>query len=882
MDDSWRWDGSLESLHSSMTASTRPGSPTPGGDSDSDPDSSDSAPSPPSPSPSPSHAIHAHPYRTPPAIRTRPPSPVSTATAASDPEAPLADARTTTTPLTSILLSDLSPPASPAPSAASFARSPSSRARPPRGRAHHRSATTSSASTTSTDDDELGHGDGGLVMPSLTLRDLDDHHRDEPVVPRVHLVVLGKTADDRRSLAALLAADDYDDDDDQDEDDLAFSFAPTPVTPLCVRIGTCGSSVVLSHPPSDPVDLAELQESLRRPLERFEAKLEPTFPSTESLAAIVSAAGVGTYHAALFLFSSPPLPSEISFARLVSHLVPILPVLVLPPAPTAKPQKTTALSHAVVEQLDSAGVRWLSVESLDRRESRSPPRHGAHKSTTMSSETGGGPLSMLPHDLFVARAPSSRSCSSSSYCCDLVHAPATTEPTSLTSSQELVPPGPLSPTSGPSSSRASSTRSLSPSSVASRRRRRRQRHTSSPASSAAAAARTGGGGGGANVHPLTLLDLDRLRRILDAPGTAQKLARSRAVTFLEWREVEVAARGHEQVGLDALDAAWGEQVVAIEGAERSGGRRGLDFSRRVAERRKLLCQSRDPRRNEEDYERRGDDAPDVKRTEADGEGVDTQDDDGERERRPSLSSTLRDPTTPKPGVPRQHLVAAGGGPSSSRGAPTSTSTSIPSSRSSAWSPSSGSVDSSGGRSRPSPARAARSPAPPPGSYFPPFGPSAPSRSSSPRPTVSPTPTESGSTLVGFHAGDPFHFPSLLHLVGLNLRLAVFHTSTLPDGDVGDHDDERQSDEEEGDDLGDSEADEKELVARSGTLDRHRPSTGDQRKECYHHHHHDDDDDAERRQQQGWWRTLAVVGVVFTAGVVAGIRLVDYLDPAAHR
>ncbi|GAA5993105.1 hypothetical protein JCM5350_007218 [Sporobolomyces pararoseus] len=845
-----------------MAASTRPSSP-----SLNDRDSQ-SIPLPP-PAALRAHTAHyrsSYRINTPPVINTRPPSPVSRQEVAapldpiSSPSPSAFDSSTVSPhPLTSILLSELSPPASPAPSTASYPRSGSrSRinstagpvGRAGRGRTRTRRR-TSISSTTSNDGSAPGEGradeeeesgtssgednsnlaQGGLVMPSLTLERRQsvasssrgrssqiEGEQERRFGRNVKLLILGKTGEDRRTLSALLS---------NDEDlrrqpssvsvDLSYSILSSvrshharsssegsslPTSDF-VSSGSCGTAVTLSYPLSDHLSHEELVCRLRRPLEQLEAKLESTFPSTESLASLVDTSGVGGFDASLFLFSSPPLPCEVAIARSISHLLPILPVLILPPSPTSKPQKTTALSNAVIQQLESAGVRWLPVGDLDRRESKSPTRRGSSK----QNEIGGGPLTMLPHDLFVQHPPSETQSVSSHR--DHSSTPTTSfpsptsEPTSLTSSQELPPLSPTFTSASSyyrtSSSRASSARSLSPSSTTGRNT--------------------------ANLHHLTLLDLHRLRRILHAEGVSTKIRRARTLTFLEWRDVEVAARGIEMVAVESLPREWEEK--AVEWPELAQfGRRGLDFSKRVAERRKTLgckqkgrvVKERDMLQNPEEQD--------------DGDVLDMDEEAQEEEpgRRPSFSTTLQDPTTPKPCF--RHLPS-----SSSSFAPLSTPTPTFSNVSSASSSSESSPSNKSGSS-------ARSPSP---SYFPPFpvAPLSASLVSIPSTTdrsdhagsasSSSSSTTSNVSISLMKPCNPFHFPSFLHLVGLNLRLALFHP-------VSSGDSPRSINEQ------------KQVDTSS------RNSTG-----------------GKASQEGPWWKTIAVFSVVFAAGVVAGVQVVERLD-----
>ncbi|GAA5963687.1 hypothetical protein JCM3765_003544 [Sporobolomyces pararoseus] len=859
MDDSWSWDGSLISLHSSMAASTRPSSPNLNSNS-TDRDSQSIQLPPPA-----ALRTDTTPYRssyrlhTPPAINTRPPSPVSREGEQAG-DAPLQTLSSTSPttfesstvsphPLASILLSELSPPASPVPSTASYPRSGSrsrinsttgSVGRAGRGRTRTRRR-TSISSTTSNDgsapgegrddeeeesgassaEDNSNHAQGGLVMPSLTLERRQsvstssrgrssqaEGDKEQRSGRKVKLLILGKSGEDRRTISALLSNDeDLQRQPSSASVDLSYSILSSvrshharsssersQSTSDFVSSGSCGSAVTLSYSTTDDLSHEDLLYRLRRPLEQLEAKLESTFPSTESLASLVDSSGAGEFDASLFLFSSPPLPCEIAVARTISHLLPILPVLILPPSPTSKPQKTTALSNAVIQQLDSAGVRWMPVEDFDRRESKSPTRRGGNP---RQNEIGGGPLTMLPHDLFIQNPPSQTHFASSQR--DHSSTPTTSfpsptsEPTSLTSSQELPPLSPTFTSASSyyrtSSSRASSTRSLSPSSTTGRNT--------------------------ANLHHLTLLDLHRLRRILHTDDVASKIRRARALTFLEWRDVEVAARGIEMVKVESLPREWEEKTIACSEAARVG-RRGLDFSKRVAERRKALgCKVKNGADKERELLRDLQDQDD-------GDVLDMEEE--EREEEPGSRPALQDPTTPKPCF--RNLPS-----SSSIFAPLSTPTPTSSNVSSASSSSKSSPSNKSGSS-------ARSPSP---SYFPPF-PAAPLSasivsipSSAERSDSSSSSSSTSNVSISLMKPcNPFHFPSFLHLVGLNLRLALFHPRTSHETSTS-------------------------LFERKrGDVSSRDPISG-------------------KASRDPWWKTFAVLSVVFAAGVVAGVQVVERLD-----
>lgn len=261
----------------------------------------------------------------------------------------------------SLLLAEhsFSPPASPTASVASSfpgsrtrlsscAGNPASsqdaspRSRSNRRRTRTRGRSGSVSSTVSTDgsahDDRAGevsseddHHAGGLVMPSLHLE--SSAQRGQPPVHgghdegrRVKLLVLGKTPEDRRTLATLLA---------HDEDlhratsgasvaaatDMSFSFlsmrssersASRGARPVAAErpaeffepLVHVEAPVALWHPTRADTDAAELVAELTRPLERLEAKLARSYPATTGLAHVVEAAGCGDFEACTFLFSS--------------------------------------------------------------------------------------------------------------------------------------------------------------------------------------------------------------------------------------------------------------------------------------------------------------------------------------------------------------------------------------------------------------------------------------------------------------------------------------------------------------------------------------------------------------------------------------------------
>ncbi|GAA6022587.1 hypothetical protein JCM10207_003915 [Rhodosporidiobolus poonsookiae] len=778
-------------------------------------------------------------------------------------------------PLASFLLDKhslgLSPPTSPSASSVSSFPSLHPRSRAPsgtpdtpiKGRGRGRGRHGSVSSTASTDGSahegaSLASGvSGSAVSSGGSAGDDDQAHHHGLVMPSIHFsgtslappssaaegkkcgssasscggasarfLVLGHTEDERHTLATLVALDD----DLQrtassasvtGATDMSFSFLSTKASersssstrssenkPLD-RIGifeallpaasSSNASVVLFHPPQGyDANRDLLSAELSKPLEQLAAKLDDAFPSTTGLKALVEKAGVGKFDGLLFLFSSPPTLAELNFARPLSRLIPLYPVLILPPSPTGKPQKTSALEQAVREQLDTAGVRWVPAVPSREKEPR-----------------GMGELYMLPHDLFVHHAPVHPAASStpasapSSFAGDSApvsagstqaSSPATEDPptTSLTSSQELPPP-PMSPTFtssssfGPrSASPASSSRSPSISSRSSSHRR--AAHTSQHAR-----------------YSNSLASLYALQVLVHSAESPARVRAERARQFLEWREVEVAARAGEAAKVTERQLEqWGEEVVSPGGG--GAARANVDFSRRVAERRAAI-RARDASTAETVHALHRHSVDD------DGDVLDDDSDDDER-----AGASLR---YDRGGTARNSFSAFSYGTASSSMDPTTPRVSY----------------------RPLPFAGASS-----SGYFPaPPAPSSTTTSSAPLSDSIPSLGSSsgkesdasgGASDLGASsilvlpaaATDPFHLPSLLHLVGLNLRLAVFSpalasasasTTTSPAPSVAGCSGEKEP----------------------------RP-----RKEG-------------KTGWGGWVRAAAVVGLAFAVGVAAGVTVV---------
>lgn len=157
--------------------------------------------------------------------------------------------------------------------------------------------------------------------------------------PRARILVLGSSAEDRRTLAKLVSLDEYDDNDhhhehERDRDDpagserrqspgssaggatdLSFSFlsSPPPTRPAepagdaaFQALAPRARAARLFHLADATLSTASLLDKLQLPFERLEAKLSRTYPATDALVELVSSrpARCGAFDACLFLFSS--------------------------------------------------------------------------------------------------------------------------------------------------------------------------------------------------------------------------------------------------------------------------------------------------------------------------------------------------------------------------------------------------------------------------------------------------------------------------------------------------------------------------------------------------------------------------------------------------
>lgn len=307
-----------------------------------------------------------------------------------------------------------------------------------------------------------------------------------------------------------------------------------------------------------------------------------------------------------------PTASEVATARTLSKLVPIFVLLLLPPSPSSRPQKTAILLEAVHTQLTNAGVHYTAAFETGK--------------PTSSSTTK--PFYCLPSDVFDDDFFS--------------------ETSSMASSQELLPP--------PSSSTSTSTSSASP-----------------------------------LCHQAThYRDLNRLRSLVSTPAARDRIKRIKVLSFLEWREVHLAARGIRQVPLSKL---YGE--VGVEILE-SNLEKDLEFSKRVAERRL-----------------------EIEKSQKELKGVQDLFQQNENHEFIGMSTSTLGPTTRFPPLPPLG--------------------------SSEYYETKNYLDQSA-------------------SYFPP--------SASPKSNLSPNFIYPSASSV-----DPFHIPSLLQLVGLNLRLSLLPPPT---------------------------------------------------------------------------------------------------------
>lgn len=288
------WDGSLVSLNSS-TYSVRPSSPSSAHDSSPDPTSVPLAPRPLVPSPSTAHSLSNSSASLHPASpASAPPSPPHTTASAPPPIPSLPPSRPgplptdAPHPLASFLLASLSPPTSPT-SLASFPASRSESIEP--GSPHSRGRSSTGGS---------GRGrEGELVMPSMRLGNAGRGERREGA----RVVLAGKTVEERRGLARLLG----------EEGDMTGSFASARLSERSTVSGgqeamfeelKYATRTMAFYHPANGVEVDALAAALLVSLEKMEAILDSTYPTTQTLANLVTEATRDDFEACFFLFSS--------------------------------------------------------------------------------------------------------------------------------------------------------------------------------------------------------------------------------------------------------------------------------------------------------------------------------------------------------------------------------------------------------------------------------------------------------------------------------------------------------------------------------------------------------------------------------------------------
>jgi hypothetical protein len=205
------------------------------------------------------------------------------------------------------------------------------------------------------------------------------------------------------------------------------------------------------------------------------------------------------------------------------------------------------------------------------------------------------------------------------------------------------------------------------------------------------------------------------------------MRRNRAIAFLHWREIEVAARGGRVLDVSVLPAEWNEK--GLDGVEVKS-RSQLDFSRRVAERRFVLAATgRQNLFTFEDQLSNENAAEDNQQTTSIDEDYDDSNTAATFSESLLHQSSFTDPATPRPTY-------------------RSMSSSTPSS-----------VSSAGQHS----AQASRS-----SSYH-----------FSVPPAPPPIYCHATQDCPSVHGSDPFYLPSIFHLVGLNLRMSLLLPSDKP-------------------------------------------------------------------------------------------------------
>jgi hypothetical protein len=179
---------------------------------------------------------------------------------------------------------------------------------------------------------------GGASMPLSAGRDRSERKDDGGTragsPPTARVLVLGKTADERKTLATLLSLDidsqhGTSNNSNGDGTDMSYSFLstrrseassssgpsqtpPSSATfgrgafePLPTSADSSSSSVELYHPSSAAEqDPTRTLNALLQSLEQLEVKLASDYPTTDGLVSLVEKAGCGDFEAAFVLFSS--------------------------------------------------------------------------------------------------------------------------------------------------------------------------------------------------------------------------------------------------------------------------------------------------------------------------------------------------------------------------------------------------------------------------------------------------------------------------------------------------------------------------------------------------------------------------------------------------
>lgn len=210
----------------------------------------------------------------------------------------------------------LTRPSSPVSSDEGHSVASSARGRPARAR----------SSTETSDSGQSDNHDHRLVMPSITLRHQPPPSASsaaEPPILRSRILIVGKTRNERLTLARLLAHDRSSG--RQPQSDMEASFVST--KPSEASSGSYGADKWVSrtaeqsshatfwHPtPTAVNNPTQLVDWVGHPLEALEAKINRAYPQTDILAGLVGSALSDELTAALFLFSAREWQTRNLFA----------------------------------------------------------------------------------------------------------------------------------------------------------------------------------------------------------------------------------------------------------------------------------------------------------------------------------------------------------------------------------------------------------------------------------------------------------------------------------------------------------------------------------------------------------------------------------------